>query len=414
VTVESDHPMTLGQLSVWRDLEQMRPDQHWEGNLSFTWPVPPGTPADQVWAVLGSLTSRHESLRTVYRGRAGGMRQWILPADGVTEAVRRGEADVAVAAGLEARELRRAFDITAEPPWRAWLLCGDGRPVRVLIVIHHIAADGVALNVLEQDFQVLLAGGRLDPAPQPRHLAAQENSGRRNAAGAPEDYWRKTLLAAGPSPAPPVPRGEVILATLHTGIPAAAAHRTAARLGTFLSGLLLAIYADALAVTFGQQRLLLYPMSSNRFGPGYASLVSSLNQWVAVLAEPDGRPFPQWAARLHWRVVKALKYGHYNVDQIDAIRAGLERDGRSPGPGWHFTFLPPPLDGQSAARWRAPSVEWRTPVRSAGPAFYLVADAYPAVTLTARAIRADFGRERFAAFLDLMQARISSLFSPHE
>jgi len=414
VAQESDDPLTLGQLSVWRDIERMPPDRSWEGNLSTACPVPPSISAHGVWAAVRALAERHESLRTVYDLRASGMRQRVLPVADVMGAVRRSEITVAERAELEARELRRGFYLASEPSWRAWLVMANGRPHELLVVIHHIAADGMAIGVLERDFQVLLACGRLDPGPQPRQLAAQQHSRRQEAAlAAAEAYWRRTLIGAGPVTAPPVPRGEVVRADLHTGVPAEAAQQIAARLRISLPSLLLAVYAHALAITFKRESLLLYPMSSNRFDPAYSNLVSSLNQWVPVLFSPDGRPFPQRAASLHWRSFKALKYGCYNPDAIAAIRAELARDGLMPPPGWHFTFLPAPLDGRSATEWTAPSVEWITPARSTGPAFYLVANAYPAVTLRMRVIRADFGREELATFLDVMGDQISAVFSPN-
>src|SRR5690349_25070898 len=64
--VSMAHLMTLGQLSVWRDIEKMPPDRWWEGNLFFRWAVPDGTSAGQVWSALGALGMRHESLRTTY------------------------------------------------------------------------------------------------------------------------------------------------------------------------------------------------------------------------------------------------------------------------------------------------------------------------------------------------------------
>jgi hypothetical protein len=413
VAQESEHPVTLGQLSVWRDIERMPPDRTWEGNLSVGWRVPPGISAHEVWAAVRALAQRHESLRTVYDLRTRRMRQRVLPVQDVMAAARRGEITVAERAKLEARELRHAFDLAAEPSWRAWLVLASGRPHEILVVIHHIAADGTATNVLGRDFQVLLAHGQLNPAPQPRQLAAQQHSEREVAAlEAAEAYWRRTLVDAGSVTAPPVPRGEVVRADLHTGVPAEAAQQIAARLSVSLPSLLLAVYAQALASTFKLERLLLYPTSSNRFHPAYSDLVSSLNQWVPVLFDADERPFPQQAAGLHWRSFKALKYGCYNPDAIAAIQAELARNGLQLTPGWHFTFLPAPLDGRSATEWTAPSVKWIMPERSTGPSFYVVASTYPAVTLRVRVIRADFGREELAAFLGVMGDRISAVFSP--
>ncbi|MFE6667640.1 non-ribosomal peptide synthase/polyketide synthase [Streptomyces sp. NPDC057697] len=120
---------------------------------------------------LGDVLVRHESLRTLFRDRAGAPRQVILGADeaevpltvvDVTEAELSGALDGAA---------RYAFDLRAEIPVRASLFrVADGECV-LLILLHHIAGDGWSLAPLARDlvsaYSARLEGrsGALEPLP---------------------------------------------------------------------------------------------------------------------------------------------------------------------------------------------------------------------------------------------------------
>jgi len=176
-------PVTVGQLSVWRDLEKLPPDRLWEANLAFVWDLPPGTwTAEEVWAALAALAIRHASLRTTYVVGADGLpRQRIAveTAGAVLDDVRQGTADVSEREAMEAGRLQEAIDVTARLPWRAWILTIDGAPAQVLLVINHMAVDGIASVLLREDFGTILGGTALPPAPGPLELALdQQGAGR--------------------------------------------------------------------------------------------------------------------------------------------------------------------------------------------------------------------------------------------
>ncbi|WP_432840609.1 condensation domain-containing protein [Dactylosporangium sp. CA-092794] len=413
MAVEHTFPATVGQLSVWRDIEKMPQERRWEANLApVVWDLPDGVDAETVWRALARLAMRHGSLRTRYAiGDDGSLRQW-LPAEeadteaAVLESVRQGTADAGELAGLEEREQQHAIDFMRELPWRAWLLLDGDRPAQVLLIVNHMAADGAALLVMQDDFRRLLAGEDLPPATGPLELALEqqgdEGGGRlRNA----ERYWRRTLatapraVAGGPGP-------ERVGATIHTGIPLPQAHDAAAKLGVSLASLLIAVYHRAVCATTGERTHLMFPMSSNRFDERHAGVVTSLNQWVPLLLDLDpDEPLETAAPRAHWKTFNALKNGVCSPDAIVAIRA--EHQDADPGYSYNAIIAPP---GFPSADSPEPStVEWYEPARTTGPGFYLIARGLTSLDLIMRVYRPGWDRPHVERFVESVRSQLSEL-----
>ncbi|MEU7134378.1 amino acid adenylation domain-containing protein [Streptomyces sp. NPDC046261] len=160
-------------------------------------------------AALGDVVGRHESLRTVFPEVDGEPRQRVLDAWGglTVREVTRETLDEASAA-----EAARGFDLTVETPVRAVLLRVDAADHLLLLVVHHIAADGWSLAPLARDVSVAYTARcagqapRWEPLPvqyadytlwqrellgdeaDPQSLAARQLAyWRENLAGAPED-----------------------------------------------------------------------------------------------------------------------------------------------------------------------------------------------------------------------------------
>src|SRR5262245_4014495 len=100
---------------------------------------------------VSDLLSRHESLRTRFPDRLGVPRQEIvapaLARLGV-EVLAASVASLGAALGLAAR---RGFDLAVELPVRAHLYAVGEREHVLLLVLHHIAADGWSLAPLWRD-----------------------------------------------------------------------------------------------------------------------------------------------------------------------------------------------------------------------------------------------------------------------
>jgi hypothetical protein len=402
----------MGQLSVWRDIEKIPLERAWEANLVFSWDIAGEHPVDAVWQALGALASRHESLRTTYLvDENGDPRQCIGPDDpaAVLEDVRQGVADIGERAALEAEQLRRAFDVAREMPWRAWILTAGGVPRQILIVMHHIAADAAGLLIMRDDFPHLLAGTPLPAATTVRELAMRQRDGGARAIRAAEGYWRRTLSTAPRQLTPDAP-GPAVGATLHTGIPVSMAHKGAANLGISVSSVLLAAYYRALRDTTGTARILLYPMSSNRFDPAVATLVTSQNQWVPLVAEFDGtEPFEVLATKLHWKTFNALKHGCYDPDVIARLRVEANQEVPAVDPGYHFNAVIAPAGDPAAETVEPARTEWYEPARATGPGFYLIARGISSIELVFRVNRAGFDQETLSRCLTSIQDTLVSI-----
>ncbi|MFC9432146.1 amino acid adenylation domain-containing protein [Nocardia sp. NPDC057030] len=142
-------------------------------------------------AAIGDLVARHETLRTVFPDRDGSPYQRILPA---AEAGTTVEVRTVAAAELEQAVLplmRRGFDLSTAPPVRVALLdSGSGEHVLVL-VLHHIAADGWSLAPLARDLSLAYAARRAGRSPEWAPLPVQY-----------ADYtlWQRAVLGSESDP----------------------------------------------------------------------------------------------------------------------------------------------------------------------------------------------------------------------
>ncbi len=404
---DETYPATVGQLSVWRDIERFPPDRLWEANLSFVWDLPDGAwTEDQVWSALGAVAMRHASMRTTYVIDDEGFPRQRIAADTAEEVlaqVRQGTADVADREAKDAAEIRRGIDALTELPWRAWILLDQGVPRQVLVVVNHMAADGVASVVLREDFETILGGTDLPPAPGPLELALNqhgEGSGRlRNA----ERYWRRTLAAAPHRPE----TGELnpLGAVLRTGIPMPLAHEAMARHDVTLASLILAAYYRGIQAATGEREVLLYPMSANRFDEQHARVVTSLNQWAPLVLDldPDG-PFEETLPKVHWKAFNALKNGVCSPDAIWQIRDEHSRLDPPADRGFYYNPMLAPQGFPSGDRLEAPAIDWFEHGRTTGPGFYLIVRGLTSLNLMFRVNRAGFDRDSMTTMLTTVQA----------
>lgn len=133
---------------------------------------------------------RHETLRTVYGEADGAPYQEILAEADVrlpTVDVPEQRLQDALAA-----EAGRGFDLTAAPPWRVTLFAtGPGEHV-LLVVLHHICADGWSLGILARDLSAAYTARVEGHAPDRPPLPVQY---------ADFTLWQRELLADEEDPA---------------------------------------------------------------------------------------------------------------------------------------------------------------------------------------------------------------------
>lgn len=138
-------PLTFGQLSVWRDVEDLPIDRAHEANLADVWTVPREVHPHRIVTAFEGLTRRHEGLRIRYDDGPRGLRM-ILPgrADRAPVRVLREDAEHTLKAVVDA-ELAAAVDLSVGPGWRAAVVAGP-ESTAVVVLSHHITTDAWATN----------------------------------------------------------------------------------------------------------------------------------------------------------------------------------------------------------------------------------------------------------------------------
>ncbi|WP_051898658.1 non-ribosomal peptide synthetase [Sciscionella sediminilitoris] len=150
-------------------------------------------------AALDDVLARHESLRTVFGEYAGEPYQLVLdPRQARRELPLVSTKDELLAAANE------PFDLAVDPPLRARLLPAGEREHVLLLVVHHIAADGTSLGPLARD--LLAAYGARARGREPEQAALpvqyvdyalwQREQLTEEALEAQLGYWRNRLAGA--------------------------------------------------------------------------------------------------------------------------------------------------------------------------------------------------------------------------
>ena len=162
---------------------------------------------DATRAALGDLVERHEVLRTIYpETDSGSGRQQVLAAAAARAALPVvASSEETLAADLP-RLAGRGFDLTREPPLRATLLALGPHEHVLVLLLHHIAADGWSLGPFGRDLLGAYEARRDGRAPAATPLPVQYADytlWQQDLLGSSEDpdsalakqveYWRETL-----------------------------------------------------------------------------------------------------------------------------------------------------------------------------------------------------------------------------
>jgi amino acid adenylation domain-containing protein len=302
-------------------------------------------------AALADLTARHETLRTVYppvsqpAGASypvkGEPVQHVLdPGQAVPglQVIRLGEhlaghagsADVTTRANRLAAE---GFDLSTQPPLRAWLLATEPGEHVLVLVVHHIAADGGSLAPLAGDLAAAYAAraGGMAPALPPLPVRYADYAvWQRELLGDPADpasvmaaqlgYWREalaglpdelTLPSDRPRPGTASHRGGTaavqIPASLHGQITELARAE-----GVTVFMVLLAALATVLAKLSGTDDIAVGTAVAGRADQALEGLVGMFVNTLVLRADTSGDPtFTELLAR-----VKATALGAYDNQDV--------------------------------------------------------------------------------------------------
>ncbi|MGH3873034.1 MAG: amino acid adenylation domain-containing protein [Pseudonocardiaceae bacterium] len=142
-------------------------------------------------AALGDVLARHESLRTIFPDRAGVPCQLVVDVEAASTALAVTEVAAAQLSELVAAAAGYGFDLAAETPLRAELFVLAPDEHVLLLVVHHIAADGASIGPLSADLAAAYAARCRGAAPGWAPLPVQY-----------ADYtlWQHELLGAATDP----------------------------------------------------------------------------------------------------------------------------------------------------------------------------------------------------------------------
>ncbi|MCX5046727.1 amino acid adenylation domain-containing protein [Aldersonia sp. NBC_00410] len=155
-------PLSAAQQRMWV-LNQLDPSSA-AYNIAIALRLTGALDTDALRLALSDVVERHESLRTVYPSDAAGPRQVVLAAEsfrpdiGVVESADGPDLSARISALTDT-----GFELSSEPPLRVGLFriigtvdmadsAGADQPVHVVVlVVHHISADGVSMAPLATD-----------------------------------------------------------------------------------------------------------------------------------------------------------------------------------------------------------------------------------------------------------------------
>ncbi|MFE9674072.1 amino acid adenylation domain-containing protein [Streptomyces sp. NPDC006259] len=195
-------PLSFAQKRLWFLHQLDGPDATY--NTPFVLRLTGTVDRAALRAALGDVVARHDSLRTVIRERDGDPYQVVLPT--VRTPFTERDGDPAELADRVAEAARRRFDLAAEPPVRAELISLSADEHVLLIVLHHIAADGWSIGPLSRDLATAYGArsrGERPDLPEPPVRYADYTLWQRDLLGDPEDadsvfaaqvaYWTRQL-----------------------------------------------------------------------------------------------------------------------------------------------------------------------------------------------------------------------------
>ncbi|PSR69464.1 non-ribosomal peptide synthetase, partial [Nocardia sp. MDA0666] len=167
-------PLSYAQQRLWFIDQLQGPSPVY--NVAAALRLSGGLDVDALDAALADVVGRHESLRTVFRATDGTPQQVVIPVERVIFG-----CDVVDATGWSHTRLdaavneaaRYPFDLAAEIPLRARLFAVSDREHVLVIVMHHIAADGWSLRPLATDLSAAYASRCAGRAPSWAPLAVQ-------------------------------------------------------------------------------------------------------------------------------------------------------------------------------------------------------------------------------------------------
>ncbi|KAB8334004.1 hypothetical protein SD80_010930 [Scytonema tolypothrichoides VB-61278] len=166
--------LPLTPIQQWFFEEDFASPAHW--NQAVLLEMQPGIQPNLLEQVVHSILVHHDALRLRFERTNTGWQQMNAPVDDtvpftVVDLSALPQSEQLAAIEAKAKELQASLDLSSGPLVRvAWLNLGFELNSRLLVVIHHLAVDGVSWRILLEDLQVaysqLSAGGAIQLPPK--------------------------------------------------------------------------------------------------------------------------------------------------------------------------------------------------------------------------------------------------------
>ncbi|HVR08994.1 MAG TPA: amino acid adenylation domain-containing protein, partial [Thermoanaerobaculia bacterium] len=334
---EARLPLSFAQQRLWL-LDQLAPGGT-EYNIPLAIFLGGRLSVPALAASLAALAARHETLQTAF-GQVHGEPYQRLPASRPL-APALPVADLGALAGRawpEARrwaaaEAGRPFDLERGPVWRALLVRLDGLRHLLVLTIHHIAADGWSMDVLQRELAELYvahAAGRAAVLPdlpvRYADYAQWQRRWLRGAVLAGEIAWWRQRLAGLPAvlalpadrPRPPVEshRGARRPVTIEPALAATLAG-LGRRQGATLFMVLLAAFDAVLSQATGEPRLAVGTPIAGRTRVEVYELIGFFVNTLVLAADLGGNPpFAELLAQVRETALEAHAHQHLPFEKL--------------------------------------------------------------------------------------------------
>jgi len=177
-------PATFMQRRLWF-LDQLQPGNP-VYNLVWSARLDGDIDAPALEAAVSAVTARHGSLRTHFVDRDG--EPWQQVSQVVPVTVQWETCSATKFSTRSAELVSQPFDLGTGPLWRVHCLSAGKAEHRLLVVVHHIVADGWSLGVLFRELAQAYNAARQNQAPDWSPLPLQYTDYAR---------WQQERLAAG-------------------------------------------------------------------------------------------------------------------------------------------------------------------------------------------------------------------------
>ena len=208
-----DGDFALSPIQRWFLERELAGANHW--NQTFLFTVSERLDADVLRRALAAVQRHHAALRLRFTRTDGAWRQHVHPEpDPAIVTIHdlgglvNGRLEQAIEQACRVEQAR--LDFERGPLLRAaYIDCGEDRPGRLLLTIHHLAVDGVSWRILVEDLEAAcrrLRDGQapaLPPATAPFRLWVERVASWQAspAAAAERPFWERMVTRAAAAPA---------------------------------------------------------------------------------------------------------------------------------------------------------------------------------------------------------------------